>query len=299
MFKSRPCHYFIIQGYVSRLKLSIPKDVSMGIFFALTGQEPRLVQFGDFITNASAILKGSFSQKATFISKVCSQKSSLLNLQQLRVLLLWFLKAIFTSDCAKTIFPQSCNFKISAETSQRMVTYLMAPMREDPNAEIGPNEVVTLEALEKWMTATPLAVQILETTFAFIFYYRVIVKGTSMPSDIMAYFGIEIDPETGKVIPDRLLLPLKIKHPVFHETFDSDLLDQSMLMMLNSYFPHSLRGRFYPLFSSTKHGESFSTFCKALLGCAGPTLLVVRDRGGHIFGGFASSSWQIDPNFTG
>ena len=120
-----------------------------------------------------------------------------------------------------------------------------------------------------------------------------------MPCDLLAYFGVELDPETDKVIPDRLLLPLKIQHPLFRESFDSELLDQSSLMLLNSYFPHSIRGRLYPLFSSVKHGQSYSTFCKALIGCNGPTLLVIRDKEGYTFGGFASTSWHYDPNFIG
>ena len=231
--------------------------------------------------------------------KVCSQNSSTLNLLQLKSLLLWFMKILLTSECAKTIFPQSANFKISAEGSQRMISHLLCSMRENPEAEISSSETVPLDKLEKWMTATPLAVQILETIFSFIFYYKFLKKGTSMPSDLLAYFGIEINPESGKVIPDRLLFPLKIQHPLFPEAFDSELLDQSSLMLLNSYLPHTLRGRFFPLFSSLKHGESFSTFSKMLLGCKGPTLVLVRDKAGHVFGGFASTSWRIDPNFTG
>lgn len=288
-----------MQEYISKLKLSIPKEIASGIFYALAGQEPRLVQFGDFVANASAILKGSYSQKATFLCEVCSQDPSMVKIQNLKIILLWFMKVILTSECAKTIFPQSCKFKISAEGSQRMIMYLLSSMREDASIEMTVDEVVSLDRLERWLTATPLAVQIFETIFAFVFYYRVIIKGTTMPSDIMSYFGIEMDPESGMVIPDRLLLPLKIQHPLFRESFDSELLDQSLLMLLNSYLPHTLRGRFYPLFSSIKHGESFSTFCKSLTGCEGPTLLVVRDNKGHMFGGFASAKWQIDPNFRG
>lgn len=281
------------------MKLAIPKDVAQGIFFALTGQESRLVQFGDFVVNLSSILKGSYSQRAIFMCKVCSQNSSTLNLLQLKSLLLWFMKILLTSDCAKSLFPQSANFKISAESSQRMLTHLLSSMREDPEREISPEENVPLDKLERWMTATPLAVQILETIFAFIFYYHMLKKGTSMPSDLMNYFGIEMNPETGKVVPDRLLFPLKIQHPILRESFNSELLDQSSLIVLNSYLPHTLRGRLYPLFSNLRHGESFSTFSKMLLGCNGPTLLLVRDKEGHVFGGFASTSWHVDPNFTG
>ena len=294
-----PQSFFFVQQYISKLKLSISKDVGLGIFFALTGKEPRLVQFGDFVFNTSAILKGSYYEKATFLCKVCSQNPSMLNVQQLKSLLLWFMKVLLTSECAKKIFPQSSKFNISAESSQRIITYLLSSMRENSSTDISANENISLDALEKWLVSTPLSVQILETIFAFIFYYRVLMKGTSMPSDLMSYFGIELNPESGKVIPDRLILPLKIQHPLYRETFDSNLLDQSSLMLLNSYFPHSLRGRFYPLFSSIHHGESFSTFCKLLMGCTGPTLIVIRDREGYTFGGFASTSWHIDANFTG
>ena len=31
----------------------------------------------------------------------------------------------------------------------------------------------------------------------------------------------------------------------------------------------------------------------------GPVLLVIRDTGGNVFGGFASQSWTISPEFTG
>lgn len=288
-----------MQGYFSKLKLSIPKEIASGIFYALTGQEPRLVQFGDFVANVSAILKGSYSQRAAFLCKVCSRDQSTVKLQFLKIILLWFMKVILTSECAKTIFPQSCKFKISAEGSQCMIMHLLSSMRKDSSVEITVDEGMSLDGLERWLTATPLAVQIFETIFAFIFYYRVIIKGTTMPSDILNYFGIEMDPESGKVIPDRLLLPLKIQHPIFRESFDSELLNQSLLMLLNSYLPHTLRGRFSPLFSSIKHGESFSTFCKLLIGCEGPTLLVLRDKNGHTFGGFASIKWQIDPSFRG
>lgn len=240
------------------------------------------------------ILKGSYSQKATFLCKVCSQKSSGLNIQQLRTLLLWFVRVLLTSECAETVFPQKSNFKISAESTQRTITYLMSSLKTDSEGS-----TATVDEVEKWLTSTALAVQIIDTVFAFIFYHKFIVKGTTMPNDLLVYFGVELNPETGKVIPDRLLLPLKFQHPLFKQNFDSELLDQSSLMLLNSYFPHMIRGRFYPLFSSLLHGESFSTFCKLITGCNGPTLLVIRDKEGHTFGGFASAKWNFDPNFTG
>lgn len=54
----------------------------------------------------------------------------------------------------------------------------------------------------------------------------------------------------------------------------------------------------YPLFSSSHDGESFSTLVGRIVG-KGPTLLVVRDTGGHVFGGYAAQSWSIGPSFYG
>ncbi|XP_051883923.1 MTOR-associated protein MEAK7 isoform X3 [Pristis pectinata] len=52
------------------------------------------------------------------------------------------------------------------------------------------------------------------------------------------------------------------------------------------------------LFSSQAHGESFSRFSTQILH-KGPTLLIVKDSLGYIFGGFASCSWELKPQFQG
>lgn len=296
-----------MQSYISRLKLSISREVAAGVFVALSGPEPQHVQFPDFIQNTCAILKGSFSQKSAFLCKACSRDTSRLDLQQLGQLLLFFVRVVLTSECSKTVFPQCSLFKLSAESSQRMISFLMQPLEERtiPESMTAAAETaacgttVSASSLEEWMAATPLGVQILETFFSLLFYHQLIVDEKSVPSDVLAFFGVEFNPETGQVVPDRLLVPLTVQHPIYRVTFESEILDQSSLMLLNSCVPPSIRGRCYPLFSSLKHGESFSTFCKALVGCAGPTLLVIRDKDGHIFGGFGATKWRFDPNFTG
>ena len=249
------------------------------------------------------ILKESFSQKSAFLCKVCSRDTSRQNLLQLRELLLTFVGVLLTSECAKKVFPQCSLFKVSSESSPRMISYLIHLLEEKTNTSVAAETAasaatLSADSLEKWMTATPLVVQILETVFALLFYHQLIVNERLVPYDL-TIFGVESNPETGQVVPDKLILPLTVQHPIYRVTFESEILDQNLLMLLNSYIPHGVRGRYYPLFSSLKHGESFSTFCKVLVGCASPTLLVVRDKDGHIFGGFASTSWRFDPNFTG
>ncbi len=57
------------------------------------------------------------------------------------------------------------------------------------------------------------------------------------------------------------------------------------------------------LFTSTKHGASFSTFMGALSSVgeegAAPTLLLIKDKGGHLMGGIAYEPWKKTGTFYG
>lgn len=79
---------------------------------------------------------------------------------------------------------------------------------------------------------------------------------------------------------------------------NSGLLDIPAILMLNSNLPSALRNEWTLLFSTVKDGESFSSFVQRILQ-EGPTLLLVRDKAGYTFGGFASDSWELNASFTG
>lgn len=52
------------------------------------------------------------------------------------------------------------------------------------------------------------------------------------------------------------------------------------------------------MFSTRLHGESFTRMVAGL--CKrGPTLLLIKDTRGHVFGGFASHAWEVKPQFQG
>ncbi|PIO27995.1 hypothetical protein AB205_0179200 [Aquarana catesbeiana] len=76
------------------------------------------------------------------------------------------------------------------------------------------------------------------------------------------------------------------------------LLDFPSVMFLNSHLPSEMQQRWRLLFSTQIHGESFSQLCGHLVD-QGPSLLVLRDSDGFIFGGFASQSWEVKPQFKG
>lgn len=52
------------------------------------------------------------------------------------------------------------------------------------------------------------------------------------------------------------------------------------------------------VFSTRLHGESFTRMVGGLMK-QGPTLLLIKDTKGHMFGGFASHGWEIKPQFQG
>ncbi|XP_033943300.1 MTOR-associated protein MEAK7 [Pseudochaenichthys georgianus] len=76
------------------------------------------------------------------------------------------------------------------------------------------------------------------------------------------------------------------------------LLDLPSLMFLAPQLPDSYSAPWRLVFSTQLHGESFSRMVTGLTKC-GPTLLLIRDTKGHIFGGFASHAWELRPKFQG
>ncbi|XP_056381456.1 MTOR-associated protein MEAK7 [Hyla sarda] len=76
------------------------------------------------------------------------------------------------------------------------------------------------------------------------------------------------------------------------------LMDLPTIMYLNSHLPSEMQHKWRLLFSTQVHGESFSQLCGHLVD-QGPSLLLLRDSGGFIFGAFASQNWEVKPQFQG
>ncbi|XP_059849155.1 MTOR-associated protein MEAK7 isoform X5 [Hypanus sabinus] len=76
------------------------------------------------------------------------------------------------------------------------------------------------------------------------------------------------------------------------------VLDIPSVIYLKPNLPSRNQRQWKLLFSSQAHGESFSRLSTQILH-KGPTLLVVKDSLGYVFGGFASCSWELKPQFQG
>ncbi|KFV41509.1 TLD domain-containing protein 1, partial [Tyto alba] len=76
------------------------------------------------------------------------------------------------------------------------------------------------------------------------------------------------------------------------------LFDIPSIIYINSHLPAELQHKWQLLFSSRLHGESFSQLCGHIVN-KGPCLVILQDLDGYIFGGFASHSWEVKPQFQG
>ncbi|XP_030282556.1 MTOR-associated protein MEAK7 isoform X1 [Sparus aurata] len=78
----------------------------------------------------------------------------------------------------------------------------------------------------------------------------------------------------------------------------SCLLDLLTLMFLAPQLPDGYSAPWKLVFSTRLHGESFTRMVTGLTK-HGPTLLLIKDTKRHVFGGFASYTWKVKPQFQG
>lgn len=78
----------------------------------------------------------------------------------------------------------------------------------------------------------------------------------------------------------------------------ASVLDVLSVIYINSHLPREQRHHWRLLFSSELHGHSFAQLCGRIAHC-GPCVVLLEDHDGHVFGGFASCSWEVKPQFQG
>ncbi|XP_034493690.1 MTOR-associated protein MEAK7 isoform X3 [Ailuropoda melanoleuca] len=87
------------------------------------------------------------------------------------------------------------------------------------------------------------------------------------------------------------------RHVEQEREFES-VLDVLSVIYVNSHLRREQRGRWRLLFSSELHGHSFAQLCGRITH-RGPCVLLLEDHDGQVFGGFASCSWEVKPQFQG
>ncbi|GIL45882.1 hypothetical protein Vafri_3010 [Volvox africanus] len=96
---------------------------------------------------------------------------------------------------------------------------------------------------------------------------------------------------------DPLRLPALLQLGKLHAS--STLLQPVWTWALASRLPPAQRVEWRLVFSSQRDGKSFNTFFSRISAAAGPTLLLLRDKAGGLFGGYASQPWAKSGKYFG
>ena len=257
------------------------------------GGTPRRVTFPDFVLNASYVLRGSVSQRSQRLCLLCSG-----SLSSMRDVLQAALACMFSDHFPLAEALGLSSWPPSSDSVHKLVDFLTKPLTVEQEMGMASGGSLSEEDIESWLASSPAAGRILDVVFGMSLYHKTI-RSSQPPPEVASLVGLPVREETGSGLDtQRVLVPLHTSHPTQRGYVASLLLNPAALLMINSYLPTEVRGQLYPLFISVYHGQSFSTLCKGLVG-SGPTVLVIRDTGGHVFGGFAAIPWQFGPQFIG
>ncbi|XP_072926432.1 MTOR-associated protein MEAK7 [Hemitrygon akajei] len=163
--------------------------------------------------------------------------------------------------------------------TSRLTAYLMTELKakgEDLSLEHLQTVELGQDALKDWMCRASVIVTFLHALVALALHLT--------------------KPEyQGELFNPNQLLPLCLG---IEYSGTVPVLDIPSVIYLKPNLPSRNQRQWKLLFSSQAHGESFSRLSTQILH-KGPTLLVVKDSLGYIFGGFASCSWELKPQFQG
>lgn len=257
-----------------------------------------VICYQDFIECSSHLLRGSSIHR--------SQRLMLLTSGQFNILQ-ETLQALVSCICTS---PPPYNFpspwlQSTPQSIASLVHFLLKHLIREEDVGVVSGRRLSEDDIDLWLRVSLDITMILDVSFSTCLYHRTLTSSTDLPVEISSLAGLpvknEIEEGEGENGWDtqRVLIPLCIyPHTGHHGNITSNLLSTAALLMINSYLPVEVRGQMYPLFMSSVNGQSFSTLCKCLID-SGPSLLVIRDTEGHVFGGFAAISWQFGPQFIG
>ncbi|MCP9262846.1 Tau-tubulin kinase 1 [Dirofilaria immitis] len=123
---------------------------------------------------------------------------------------------------------------------------------------------------------------------------------------------LKLDSSTlSSFMQSQIILPIIIKHiselifiglqdstKLLPQASKNSLLTPAALCLVYANLPEELRDRWKLLFSSEKHGESFTKLMKSV-DHAGPCLIIIETTSDRVFGAFASQGFICGPRHTG
>lgn len=146
---------------------------------------------------------------------------------------------------------------------------------------------VTREDAKKWLQNNITFLRMLEEVFIHLYHYRF---SKNSQEDLLYRSNMNLSCVKTDLLPFCEGLQYVPDYPAF--------TDISQMLFINSNLPNEFRVKWRFLFSSQIHGESFATFLGRIID-QGPTVLIVEDTNGYIFGGFAAASWTLSSEYVG
>lgn len=193
-----------------------------------------------------------------------------------------FLRAVKLQNSPEYQSWENKGFRICSEFVQKLAESYSSDMQLRA-------QKVSRQEVENWFQRNPSFGCMLAYVFTHLYSLRPPQKQSSQQDDIK-------EEAQRKHIQLDCLLPFceGLEYVPDYPCF----IDLSQLIFINSNLPAKYRNKWRFLFSTEMHGESFSTLLGRITD-QGPTVLIIEDSNGHIFGGFAPSSWKISPQWTG
>ncbi|KAF7270287.1 MTOR-associated protein MEAK7 isoform X1 [Rhynchophorus ferrugineus] len=170
-------------------------------------------------------------------------------------------------------------------------------LAESLTRDLAGDSVISRRLLETWLQGSTVLGQLL--LFVFMHLYNISHKDKSaavlsekQPTSIEAdQSSVESDgTKERSLVPYCRGLDLIPSYP--------SILDLNQIVFINAHLPQQYQVEWRFLFSSEIHGESFSTLIGRIVN-QGPSVIVLEDRSGYVFGGFAPANWTLGPNFFG
>ncbi|CAL1532322.1 unnamed protein product [Lymnaea stagnalis] len=240
------------------------------------------VQLQHFASHLGRLLKGNTSDLArtcVFLASTSPDVVSAQDLVKFVTNILHSYEKLLTAHCTAY---QSWIFAPAGDSHDRLAISLLSNLLNTGNAKVNNSSLpvldeklsVKVEDVDEWLSECSLFTQVLKQVFhgAFQFYQQ--------------------EPQQITFLP---------RVPQVRDTNWSrfkTILDFPTVLFLNSALYPDLQTQWKLIFSNNLHGCSFSQLLQHLRN-KGPSYLIIRDKDGHVFGGFAAISWEINPKFTG
>uniref|UniRef100_A0A1Q3F8M4 MTOR-associated protein MEAK7 n=1 Tax=Culex tarsalis TaxID=7177 RepID=A0A1Q3F8M4_CULTA len=189
---------------------------------------------------------------------------------------------------------ESRGFRIVKECIQKLAESLAYDVVQQ-----GTQKVTRADA-ERWLGKNPIFLKMLEHVFSHLYNYRNMKNSSDEKrkdadaDESKASKRKEHIPQQEIVLHTMLPLCEGLQYMPDYPAFT----DLSQMLFVNANLPTAQQNKWRFLFSSQIHGESFSTLLGRIVD-QGPTVIIVEDSNGYIFGGYATDSWALGPNYLG